>query len=89
MRVHLVIRGRVQGVGFRFHAQRQALALGLVGWVSNAIDGSVVAVADGSEHQVQAFVGWCRRGPPSAGVTEVAVEAINDDASYADFSIKF
>lgn len=68
-----VIRGRVQGVAYRASAQREALALGLRGWVRNLPDGSVEACAIGSAAQLSAFGDWLWRGPRLAEVT--AVEA--------------
>ena len=62
-RVHLVVRGRVQGVYYRYAAAEEANRLGLRGWVRNRQDGSVEAVAEGPEAEVQVFVNWCRRGP--------------------------
>jgi acylphosphatase len=72
-RVELRIRGRVQGVGFRWMTQAQANRAGLRGWVRNEPDGSVVAVAQGDRAALEAFAGWCRQGPPGARVEAVAV----------------
>lgn len=69
----LGIHGVVQGVGFRFAMQREALRLGLTGWVRNRRDGSVEAVVCGSPSAVDAIVAWSRRGPPSARVERVEV----------------
>ena len=69
--VRLVIRGRVQGVGYRWWARGEARRLGLDGWVRNRADGSVELVAAGSAGAVAALEGLCRRGPASARVTAV------------------
>jgi acylphosphatase len=74
--VHLVIVGRVQGVAFRARAIGEAHRLGLSGWVRNRMDGSVEAKAEGAPDAVEAFVAWCRRGPPAARVEEVRVTAV-------------
>jgi len=87
-RVHLLISGRVQGVGFRWSARREAIRLGLVGWVRNRPDGRVEAVAEGAEAQVDAFVAWCRRGPSGAAVTEVACEPQPAEGRPRDFTIE-
>ncbi len=70
----LTIHGRVQGVGFRFAFADEARALGLSGWVRNRRDGGVEALVSGPETDVEAVIGWARRGPPAARVTEVSVE---------------
>jgi acylphosphatase len=70
-RVHVVIRGWVQGVGFRASCARQAIGLGLTGWVRNQWDGSVEALFEGPAEAVERMVAWCRRGPAAAEVTGV------------------
>ncbi len=74
--VHLVIAGRVQGVAFRARAVGEATRLGLSGWVRNRMDGTVEVRAEGALDAVQAFVAWCRRGPPAAQVQEVQVTEV-------------
>jgi acylphosphatase len=71
--VSVHVTGRVQGVGFRYHAVEEAQRLGVVGWVRNEPDGSVIGHVEGDEAAVDAFVSWCRRGPVSAVVRQVAV----------------
>jgi acylphosphatase len=70
---HVTIRGLVQGVGFRHYMRREALRLGVAGWVRNRHDGSVEAVVHGSCDAVDALIGWAQHGPPSARVTDVQV----------------
>ena len=65
---HVVLRGRVQGVGFRYWTEDTAIELGVEGWVRNRRDGAVEAVFSGSPEQVAAMVDACRRGPPGARV---------------------
>ncbi|MBX5466432.1 MAG: acylphosphatase [Firmicutes bacterium] len=71
-RVRFSVFGRVQGVGFRWAAERAAEQLGVGGWIANAaardrVDGAV----EGPEPAVAAFLDWLRRGPPSARVDRV------------------
>jgi acylphosphatase len=65
---HMVVHGRVQGVGFRAFVEREALKRGLEGWVRNRRDGSVEAVFKGEAAAVAAAIEACRRGPYSARV---------------------
>ena len=69
--VHVVISGRVQGVGFRAFVAGEALALGLDGWVRNRRDGTVEAVFAGDEQAIQHMLMELNAGPPPAGVTDV------------------
>ena len=68
---HVVVRGDVQGVGFRAWTEYTALARGLEGWVRNRRDGSVEAVFAGSAGAVGAMLADCRRGPPGARVDAI------------------
>ena len=68
------IFGRVQGVGFRYSAQREAEKYHLKGWVKNEADGSVTVEATGEEAALDKFCDWCRSGPPSARVEKIRKE---------------
>jgi acylphosphatase len=83
MAKHLLIDGRVQGVGFRYEMTRQASRLGVTGWVRNTRHGKVEAVVDGPADRVDAIIEWARRGPPGATVTDVQVS--ENDGSYGEF----
>jgi acylphosphatase len=76
---HVVIRGRVQGVGYRAWVEYQALVRQLDGWVRNRRDGSVEAVLAGPETAVSELIAACRRGPTAA-----RVDAIDNDAGTPD-----
>jgi acylphosphatase len=75
----VVIRGRVQGVGYRAWVEHQAVRLGLQGWVRNRRDGRVEAVFEGEMSVVANMVASCRQGPASARVDGVADEEANAD----------
>ena len=77
---HVTIRGRVQGVGYRYWVEQQARARGLEGWVRNRRDGSVEALFAGPPDVVSGTVALCRRGPASARVDAVEEEPANADA---------
>jgi len=70
----ILIRGRVQGVGYRDWMVREAERLGVQGWVRNRLDGVVEALVAGDEAAVQALLSACRRGPTLARVDEIAEE---------------
>lgn len=69
--VRLLISGKVQGVGYRDWARREAATLGLAGWVRNLRDGRVEALACGEEDAISALIKALRRGPTMARVEEV------------------
>ena len=75
----VMIRGRVQGVGYRAWVDHQARQFGLQGWVRNRRDGGVEAVFGGAEDIVARIIGSCRNGPPSARVDDVAEEAASEN----------
>jgi len=83
---HLLITGRVQGVGFRFYMQRKARELGINGWVRNRRDGSVEAMVQGSAEAVEAMTAWARHGPPSAAVTDLRI--LEGSGEYAAFDTR-
>jgi acylphosphatase len=87
-RFRATVEGRVQGVGFRAYAAREARRLGLQGWVRNEVDGSVLVVAEGDDRAADAFLAWLRHGPPSARVTAVDVEWIPPQQDLASFDIR-
>jgi acylphosphatase len=74
IRAHVLISGRVQGVGYRYATVNIANRLGLTGWVRNLPDDRVEAVFEGSKEVVDEMVGWCHVGPSAAMVTNVVVE---------------
>ena len=83
---HVVIKGRVQGVGFRWWTASQARDLHLDGWVRNRFDGTVEAVFRGAREAVDEMIQACHRGPPSARVEAVqAREARADEAGQGGF----
>jgi acylphosphatase len=86
-RVHLWIRGHVQGVNYRSSTRPQGNLVGLTGWVRNMPDGRVEVVAEGSEESLQQLIIWCRRGPEWAEVEEVEVRWENQTGEFSRFGI--
>lgn len=78
--VHIVVRGRVQGVGFRAFVEEEAAARALSGWVRNRREGSVEAVAAGPAEVVDQLIDAIRTGPPSSRVDTVDVEEADESA---------
>lgn len=76
---HVFIRGRVQGVGYRFWLEGEANVRGLAGWVRNRKDGSVEAVVAGPEDAVATMIAECHHGPGTA-----KVEAVNEEPAGPD-----
>jgi len=85
--VHLIIKGKVQGVYYRASAREMALDLSLTGWIKNTPQGHVEIFATGPQDTLQRFIGWCRQGPADAVVTDVAIQPMPDTA-FPDFSIR-
>jgi acylphosphatase len=77
--VQVVVRGRVQGVGYRAWVDDQATLNGLEGWVRNRQDGGVEALFAGPAQDVAEMVALCRRGPPAARVDSVSDTPVGAD----------
>ncbi|MBE0595893.1 MAG: acylphosphatase, partial [Desulfuromonadales bacterium] len=73
IRATVRIRGRVQGVSFRYYTSRTAEAHQVTGWVRNLPDGDVEAVFEGGETAVRQLLDWCRQGPAGARVEELSI----------------
>lgn len=84
--VHLLIKGKVQGVFYRATAKEMADEIGITGWVKNTPADSVEIVASGSQQGLQQFIEWCKRGPSRAKVSEVKVDEM-DEATFDEFTI--
>ena len=78
--VHLIVRGRVQGVGFRAFVEHAALSRGIEGWVRNRRDGTVEAVFAGDTASVEAMIAACKTGPRGSRVENIEQrDAVEDD----------
>jgi acylphosphatase len=74
---NITVKGRVQGVGFRYNARRQALTLSLDGFVRNMPDGSVYIEVEGYQIDLDEFVNWCKAGPSGSRILDVIVSISN------------
>ena len=84
-----VVHGRVQGVGFRWSAVREARALGVDGSISNRSDGTVEVTAEGDAERLLRFVAWLEKGPPGARVERVDVQWLPWSGAYSGFDVDF
>ncbi len=87
-RVRAVVRGRVQGVGFRWSAHRMARDLGVTGWVRNRPDGGVEVLLEGPAGAVERMTAWLRVGPAAARVADVRLTEEPYRREFADFTIE-
>jgi acylphosphatase len=87
-RLDAVVRGRVQGVGFRQSTEMQARMLGLTGWVANRRDGSVAVVAEGSKPVLERFLQWLHSGPALAHVDGVDVFWADSTGEFHTFTVR-
>lgn len=78
--VHLVIKGKVQGVFYRASAKDVADEIGIVGWVKNTEEGNVEIMAGGSKEQIEKLIEWCKKGPRRANVTDVLVTEVEEQS---------
>ena len=84
---HLVISGRVQGVGFRYWLQSLANKKNIFGWVKNTISGNVEALIAGDEKEVEDLIKLCKKGPLSSKVDNVKVNEYKKDYFKKSFDI--
>lgn len=84
---HLLVHGRVQGIGYRFFTQDLASRLGLAGWVRNLPDGNVEAFVEGPRQAIETFVEELKKGPPMARVESIAVDWQSPQDHGSSFSI--
>ena len=83
-----IVRGRVQGVGYRYFVQSEAQTLGVSGWVRNNADGAVEVLAAGSAEQLAALHSRLRSGPRAARVDQIDVEPAQAPANLKSFRIE-
>ena len=88
IRAHIIVEGRVQGVGFRANTRRMAHKLNLIGWVRNLRSGKVEIIVEGPEVDVQKLIIWCHRGPTSSYVSKVNVEKTEPTGEFDSFTTR-
>jgi acylphosphatase len=89
VRVRLIIKGKVQGVWYRDSTRKEAVRLGVSGWVKNRPDGHVEVLAEGPEDNVKNLVTWCHHGPTHARVSEVEETPEGWQGEFDSFDVVF
>lgn len=87
--VRLLVRGKVQGVYFRFNMRQVAMKNSVVGWVRNLPDENVEALLEGNKEDVNQVVQWSKIGPENARVDEVKMDYGEYTGKYKDFIIRY
>jgi acylphosphatase len=88
-RAHLLIKGRVQGVGFRWFVTDTAESFGLAGWTKNLLDGRVETVFEGEREAIEAAIERCSDGPRSAIVSGINVDWDEHPEDLTGFGIRY
>ena len=88
-RIHRIVRGRVQGVGFRPGTLRKARSLRLNGWVRNLPNGDVEVECEGGPESLEQMAVWLRRGPAGAEVQDCAHMPPTESPPYSEFEIRY
>lgn len=88
-RLHLIIRGRVQGVFFRAFVNKHARLLNLIGFVRNKSDGTVEAVAEGDAKNLSLLADLCKTGPPGARVDKIDKKEEKATGEFEDFQVRY
>lgn len=88
VRLEATVRGRVQGVGFRYYVLKRATELDLTGWVANEVDGSVRCIAEGPVDRIDALEDVLRRGPIGSIVDGVAAVRMPATGAFSSFGVR-
>jgi acylphosphatase len=88
VRLHAIVEGRVQGVGFRYFTQRQAVQLGLTGWVRNRWEGTVELTAEGPREEIEKLLQSIGRGPQAGTTRNVKYDFQEATGEFISFQIR-
>ena len=89
VRIHVWVKGRVQGVGFRAFVQQNAYVIGVTGWVRNVGYDAVESVAEGTKAQIDQFLQMVKRGPSVSRVDETREEWEQATGEFRSFGVKY
>ena len=87
MKKHIIIKGKVQGVGFRYWLYKAAIERNIGGWVKNKMSGEVEALLIGNETEVNNIIKFCKKGPPSSEVAKISVKNYKKEYLKKPFEI--
>ena len=87
MKKHIIIKGKVQGVGFRYWLYKEAMQRNIDGWVRNKISGEVEALLIGDDVKINNLIKLCKKGPPPSKVTAGKVQNYQKDYLKKSFEI--
>lgn len=87
--VHIIVKGMVQGVGFRYYTIRRAALLNLTGWVKNLYNGDVEVEAEGDRALIEEFIKDLKTGPPMSSVRDLNIEWLKFENKYKTFDVKY
>lgn len=88
-RLHIIVKGKVQGVGFRYFTQMKAGQYGITGWVKNLPNGDVEIVASGERENIEKFIKTLKEGAPFSKVTDVIVNEWEKTEPLQSFTIRY
>ena len=88
-RVHILVKGNVQGVFFRVNTKQKADQLGIFGWVRNLDSGRVEIMAEGEKENLEELIEWCEQGSPAAEVEKVEANWQDYKGGFQDFEIVY
>tara|TARA_A100001037_G_scaffold72355_1_gene64707 strand:+ start:3255 stop:3527 length:273 start_codon:yes stop_codon:yes gene_type:complete len=86
-RIHVMVSGKVQNVGFRKYTQDKAMELGITGWVKNLFDNAVEIIAEGDIDSLTELTGWLQYGSPLAKVKKLSIEWYPSENKFESFEI--
>ena len=87
MKKHIIITGKVQGVGFRYWLYKEAKQRNIDGWVRNKISGEVEALLIGKDEKINNLIKLCKKGPPSSEITKIEVQNYQKEYFGKSFEI--
>ncbi len=86
--LHAIIKGQVQGVGFRYFVRQQAQIIGSVGWVRNLANGDVELMAEATQSSIEKLLIALREGPPGSQVSDIQIEWGDTTGEFSGFTVK-